>query len=184
MSKKLIIFVGMPGAGKSICVDHLVQKGLPKVYFGGITLQELKNRGLAVNPENEKTVREDIRQKEGPDAYARRIIAEIEKLHDHTIVVDGLYSWSEYKLFKNKYGKDAIIIAVVAPKSVRHNRLQTRAVRPLNAAQADDRDYSEIERLEKGGPIANADYYLANLKDIASLTSSIDELLNNLSIKI
>ena len=172
----------MPGAGKSICVDHLVNKGLPKVYFGGITLQELKNRGLAVSPENEKIVREDIRQKEGSDAYAKRIIADIEKLDSPTVVVDGLYSWSEYKLFKNKYGENAIIIAVVAPKSVRHSRLQSRPIRPLNAAQADERDYSEIEHLEKGGPIANADYYLANLQDIDSLTRSIDKLLKNLSI--
>jgi dephospho-CoA kinase len=157
MSKKLIIFVGMPGAGKSICVNYLEKKGWPKVYFGGITLDELEKRKLDVNAENEKMVREEIRQNEGKDAYAKRIIEQINKL-DSTgpVVVDGLYSWSEYKLFKNTYGDDAIIIAVVAPKAVRHKRLQTREIRPLTEQESENRDYAEIENLEKGGPIANS----------------------------
>jgi dephospho-CoA kinase len=93
------------------------------------------------------------------------------------IVVDGLYSWTEYKMFKNEYGDRAIIVAVVAPRSLRHKRLSARPVRPLNNKQATDREYSEIEKLEKGGPIANADYYLTNQKDINDLQQAIDRLL-------
>ena len=43
---KIIAFVGMPGAGKSSAVDYLTKKGYPKVYFGGVILQAVKDSGL------------------------------------------------------------------------------------------------------------------------------------------
>lgn len=164
-SPVVITLVGMPGAGKSTCVEYLESKGVPSVYFGGITIDEVKARGLEVNAENEKIVREDIRAKEGLAAYANRIIAQLEKLQQegHSfMVVDGLYSWTEYKTFKEKYGDNAVIIAVTATRSLRHKRLSTRPVRPLNKQESIDREYAEIENLEKGGPIANADFTLIN----------------------
>src|SRR5881394_3333091 len=121
---KLVAFVGMPGSGKSTCVDHLVKKGHPKVYFGGEILAELKLRGLKVNEANEKLVREDVRAKEGKDAFAKRIIKKIEQLvanGEHKIVVDGIYSWSEYKVFKERFSNNAIVIAVTAPRKIRHD---------------------------------------------------------------
>ena len=185
MQQKLIIFVGMPGSGKSICVEHLKNKGLASVYFGGITIEEVKKRGLDLTPENEKIVREDIRKNQGNDAYAKKIIAEIESLKSiQPIVVDGLYSWTEYKLFKSTFGDNAVVIAVVSPRNLRHQRLQKRPKRPLNNDEAKDRDYAEIEHLEKGGPIANADYYLSNTEDMQSLLNSLDVLLESIEISI
>jgi dephospho-CoA kinase len=186
-SKKIITLVGMPGAGKSSCVDHLTGKGLPKVYFGGITLDEVKKRGLAINHENEKLVREDIRVKEGKDAYAKRIITQIKALFEegHDIVVaDGLYSWSEYKVFKDEFGDDAVIIALAADRKLRHEWLTRRPVRPLTNDEVTKREYAEIENIEKGGPIANADYTIVNNGSIDTLTGDLDALLNRLDIKL
>ncbi len=165
MKKKIIALVGMPGSGKSYCVEHLKDNGWPSVYFGGITIDEVKARGLAVNEANEKMVREDIRAKEGLAAYANRIITKIDALfaagHD-TVIADGLYSWTEYKVFKEKYGEDAIIIAIAAPRKLRHERLLRRPIRPLTDKEVSMREHAEIENLEKGGPIANADYTIVN----------------------
>jgi dephospho-CoA kinase len=175
-----ITFVGMPGAGKSICVNHVEQKGVPSVYFGGITIDEVKNRGLDVNEVNEKHVREDIRAKEGPAAYAKRIIAKIDALaaEGHKkVVVDGLYSWTEYKAFKEHFGDKAVIIAIAAPRHVRHERLAKRPVRPLTDKEVSSREYAEIENLEKGGPIANADYTLANNGTQEELLTELDAIL-------
>jgi dephospho-CoA kinase len=183
--KKIIVFVGMPGAGKSVCVEYLKEKGLPHVYFGGITIDEVKRRGMEVNEASEKFVREDIRAKEGNGAYAVRIIQQIEELFDagHTqVVVDGLYSWTEYKIFKQSFGAAAIIIAIVAPAAFRHSRLANRPVRPLTKQEAIARDYAEIENLEKGGPIANADYFLANEISVEELQADLQKLLPTLGI--
>ena len=45
---------------------------------------------------------------------------------------------------------------------VRKQRLSSREVRPLTPEQVDSRDKAEIENLEKGGPIAKADYFILN----------------------
>jgi dephospho-CoA kinase len=149
---QLVAFVGMAGSGKSTCVDYLVQKGFPFVYFGGITIDEIRRRGLEVNETNEKTVREELRAKEGKGIYAQRIIEQIKNLYSKKhmkVVVDGLYAWTEYKIFKEEFGDKAVIIAVTAPKKVRHQRLKSRPDRPLTEEEANSRDYAEIENVDR-----------------------------------
>lgn len=183
---KLLCLVGMPGAGKSSCVDYLKEKGFPSVYFGGITLNELKKRGLDVTPENEKQVREQLRAINGKEAYAKLIAEEIDHLTQagqRHIVVDGLYSWSEYKFFKKQYRHDAIIIAITAPRELRHKRLEKRPVRPLTFEEANLRDYTEIENLEKGGPIANADFTINNDTNLEDLIHQLNLLLEKIEFK-
>lgn len=179
MNQQLLVFVGMPGAGKSLAVEYLKQKVLPTVYFGGITLDEIKQRNLEVNENNEKLVREDIRAKEGKGAYAKRIIAQIEAEADkghELIIVDGLYSWSEYKIFQQRFGTAATVVAIAAPRALRHQRLLTRPVRPLSEEEITAREYAEIENLEKGGPIANADYTIIN----DATKAKLEQALNNI----
>lgn len=187
MECKVIVFVGMPGAGKSVCVEYLKSKDVPFVYFGGITIEEVKRRGMELNEASEKFVREDIRAKEGKGAYAVRIIRQIEELVDqgHKLVaVDGLYSWTEYKIFKEIFSDNAIMIAIVSPRGARHKRLAQRHFRPLTAREANERDYAEIEHLEKGGPIANADYFLANESSVETLLADLQKLLPQIDIKL
>ncbi|HSX45692.1 MAG TPA: AAA family ATPase [Candidatus Saccharimonadia bacterium] len=184
---KALVFVGMPGAGKSICVELLKEKGLPLTYFGGITIEELGRRGLEVNEANERIVREDIRAKEGKGAYATRILNQVQDLFEHghgLVVVDGLYSWTEYKIFKDSLGQNAIIIAVVAPRLERHARLAMRPRRPLSPEESDARDYAEIEHIEKGGPIANADYSILNDGTVAETKDALTQLLAKLKIEL
>lgn len=180
MDIKVIALVGMPGAGKSFGVEYLESKGFPSVYFGGITIDEVKARGLEVNEVNEKMVREDIRAKEGLGAYAQRIIAKIDALaaDGHKVIIaDGLYSWTEYKTFKDRFGNDALIIAIAAPRHIRHERLATRPVRPLTNEEVTAREYAEIENLEKGGPIANADFTIVNDGTTEELQANLDNAL-------
>lgn len=180
---KILILVGMPGAGKSTCVDHLTTQNIPAVYFGGVVIEETERRYGKISEELERIVREDLRAKEGKEAIAKRIIAKIDSLigegHDH-IVADGLYSWTEYKLFKERWGDNALVIAVAAPRQVRHERLARRPVRPLTEEEATAREYAEIENLEKGGPIANADYTLVNTTAPADLLRQLDEVLHTI----
>jgi dephospho-CoA kinase len=178
----IIAIVGMPGSGKSRLAEHIESRGFPTVRFGQIIIDELRRRGLDVNPESERVVREQIRAAEGMDVCASRSIPAIRAALDagSTVIVDGLYSWAEYKTLKRAFGPQVLLVHVFAPRSVRYQRLKTREVRPLTEQEAEERDVLEIERIEKGGPIALADYVLLNEGTETQLLSAADNLLQRL----
>lgn len=179
---KIIAFVGLTGTGKSTAVDYLTEKGYPKVYFGGIVLEEVTKRGFELTQANEQPIREELREKEGKDFVVKRIVKQIHDLVEagqHRIVADGLYTWTEYKVLKHEFPGELTVIAVVSPKHLRKLRMADRPIRPLTSAEVDQRDWAEIENIEKGGPIAIADYFLINDGDLEHLHQQIDKELNH-----
>lgn len=180
---KILAFVGLAGSGKTTAVEYLTQKGYPKVYFGGIVLDEVKKRGLELTQENEQPIREELREKEGKDFVVKRIVQQIHDLANagqHRIVADGLYTWTEYKVLKHEFPGELSVVAIVAPRALRQRRLADRPVRPITPQDADKRDWAEIENLEKGGPIAIADHYIINDGDKEKLHAQIDAELSEI----
>lgn len=179
-----LALVGMAGAGKTLCAKHLEARGFFQFRFGSIVVNEVQERGLAVNATNERTVREEFRKNEGMDAIAKRALPHLQNaLNDHdSIIIDGLYSFSEYKTLLQTLGSDMVVVAIFAPRHLRYQRLAERPVRPLTAEEAQQRDWHEIERIEKGGPIAIADYTLINDGTAQALLAQLDALLDQLGI--
>jgi dephospho-CoA kinase len=177
--KKIVATVGLCGSGKSIIADYLEKKGCVKIYFGGLTLDEVKKRGLPLTEENERQVREELRKEHGMGAFALLNITKIDKLvkGNEKVLIDGLYSFSEYKILKEKYNGSVLIIALFTPKELRYERLAKRELRPLTHYEAISRDYAEIENIEKGGPIAMADYTLVNDSTQENLLQKLEEIL-------
>ena len=180
---KIIALVGMSGSGKSVAVDYLTEKGYPKVYFGGMILKEMEKRGIEITADNEKEFREKIRAEEGNDWVVRQVIAEAKDLINagqKRIVLDGVYSWTEYKMIKHEFPGCTTFVAIVATKKLRYARVAERTIRPFNAQEIRERDRSEIENLEKGGPIAAADYFILNDGTIDDLKNNLDKILNEI----
>ena len=180
---KILAFVGLAGSGKSTAVDYLTEKGYPKVYFGGVIYDAMREAGIDITPDTQTKFREDIREKEGKDFVVKRIIDQINHLIDagqDRIIADGLYSWTEFKIMKHAFPGELSLFAVVAPKKLRHRRLANRPERPFTDSEANTRDWTEIENLEKGGPIAIADHYIINDGDLEKLHAQIDAELNDI----
>jgi dephospho-CoA kinase len=177
--KKIIAIVGLCGSGKSVVGDHLEKKGCRKIYFGALTLEEVKKRGLELTEANERKVREELRQKHGMGAYATLNIPKIEEhlKKDEKVLIDGLYSFAEYKTLKEKYNGSLFIIAVFTPRELRYERLSQRKERSLTRYEAVSRDYAEIENIQKGGPIAMADYTLINDSTVEDLVRKLDQIM-------
>jgi len=185
-SKKIALaLVGMPGSGKSVCAQHLEQHGFVKYRFGQIVVDEVRRRGLELNAANERLVREELRQQGGINAIAERALPMLQKaLGEHdVIVIDGLYGFGEYKLLHASLDAQLVVIAIYANRHLRYERLKNRPERPLTREEAEDRDFKEIENLEKGGPIAIADYTLLNNGSSGELTGNLDELLDSLGVR-
>ncbi len=174
---RVIAIVGMAGAGKSEVARVFEDKKFARVRFGDVTDEELKKQGLAVNEENERAMREALRQQYGMAAYAMLNLTKLDvALKSGPVVVDGVYSWEEYTTLKEYYGADFLVVAVWASPEVRYARLAERPVRPLTEEEAYSRDQAEIVNLNKGGPIAMADYTILNegsLKDLDKETKKI-----------
>ena len=85
----------------------------------------------------------------------------------------------EYKILKDEID-NLKMIAIVADKDIRYQRLTERTVRGLNNEQAKSRDIAEIENSAKGGPIAYADYYILNNGTLDEYRNRLLEIINNI----
>ncbi len=168
----------MPGAGKSEAVSLASQRNIPFVRFGDITDEKLKSQGLPTTPENEQKIREELRASEGMDAYAKQALPKIEALltSANTIAIDGLYSWEEYIFLKETF-PTLLLIAIYAEPKIRYQRLVKRDIRPFSPLQARERDITEIEKLNKAGPIAIADFLIENNTTPKDLHKKLDGIL-------
>jgi len=178
---KVVAIVGMVGAGKSEVARVFEKSGFNKVRFGDITEEEIRNRGLELNEENERHIREELRKEHGMSAYAKLNLPRIDaSLKSSNVVVDGLYSWEEYTLLKDRYGARLSTVAVWSSQATRHARLRNRAKRPLTFEEAANRDKAEIENINKGGPIAMADFAIVNEASLKELERETERVLSAL----
>lgn len=179
---KIVAVVGMPGSGKSEAIEYLMAHyGWPKVYFGDVTFDEMKRRGLERNQANERLVREDLRNLHGDDYYAQQMIQKIEALGDAPVVlVESFYSAAEYRTFKEHFGANFFIIAIHARPSVRHERLLHRPERPLSLEESVERDWAQLNRLTQGTPIALADFMVVNEDSKEKLQAGLDQAVSAL----
>ena len=178
---KIIAIVGMCGSGKSIACEYFENKGYKKVYFGGVTLDKIKELGLELNQENERKISRELREEYGMGAYALLLLPKIRELSkESNVVLDGLYSWDELKILKEEFKDDIVVLCIVVDKKHRYDRISKREFRSLDKESAIRRDISEIENSAKGGPIAYADYYILNNKDIDSYLNDLKEFEKDL----
>jgi len=189
---RLICLVGMGGAGKSEVADYLMtKKNFGYVRFGQITLDKIKNLGKKPSEALEKEIRENLRKEFGMAAFAKLNIPKFDMfLKKGDVIGDGLYSWEEYLVLKEKYKEQLVVICVFSPPKLRYERMGNRAdkhgedkdlrFRNFSKEEAEKRDKAEIENLHKAGPIAMADYTIVNISSIKVLREQIDNILRNI----
>ena len=176
---KVAAIVGMAGSGKSEAAARFEQNGFKRIRFGDITDEEVTRRGLPLNEENERVIREALRHKNGMAAYAILNKPKIDAaLKTSNVVIDGLYSWEEYLFLKETYGEDMLVVAVYSSPDSRHSRLAARKIRGLTKEESYSRDKVEIENINKGGPIAMADYTIINESSMDNLMTETDKIIS------
>ena len=125
---KVVSIVGMAGSGKSEVAKIFERNGFVKVRFGDITDREIRKRGLELNEENERYIRQQLRKEHGMAAYAKLSLPEVDRLlKSADVIVDGLYSWEEYTLLKSRYGDHFTVVAVWASPETRYEEVGEKA---------------------------------------------------------
>jgi dephospho-CoA kinase len=189
---RIVCISGLCGAGKSVVSDYFIKNHFAYLRFGQLTIDELRKRNLPICEQNERAIREELREKYGMAAYATLNLPKLdEMIKTGNVIADGLYSFGEYKVLKEHFEKELTVIAVYASPEIRYTRLANRQSypgdssarnRPLTRTEAISRDYNEIEKSDKGGPIAMADFTILNQKDFPNLEKQIKEILHELNI--
>ncbi len=180
--KRLIAVVGMPGAGKSEAGIFFKEKeGMEVLRFGSVIDEGLQGEGLPWSAENNGYYREKIRKELGMAAVAIKMMPKIEQAiqTDKDVVLDGLYSWEEYTTLKEKF-PNLLLLCVYASPAIRYERLSSRKERTFTKAEARVRDISELQHLNKGGPIAIADYLVKNETTKEDLYKELEAFLESI----
>ena len=168
----------MCGSGKSEAVKFFEESGYRRVYFGEVVMNEMKALGLEVNEQNERATRENLRKEFGMGAMAVKSLPVIEELvKQGNVVIESLYSWEEFKIIKEKFGDSFSLLTIYTTKQLRYERLMKRGFRPLSTEESMSRDISEIEKLDKGGPIAFTDYLVSNDSSLEDLNLKLKKYL-------
>ena len=178
--KKLIAVVGMSGTGKSVATSYLEEQGYQKIYFVGVIYDKMKEKGIPITPDSQKEFRENLRKEHGMGVVAKILLPKIEEAYQQgNTVLDGLYSWDEYLILKDKF-KDLKLVCVCTDKKIRYNRVSERRDRPFSKDDIIKRDITEIENAAKGGPIAFADYYILNNGGFEDFYARLEEILKDI----
>jgi len=178
---KVVSIVGMTGSGKSEVSRVFEENGFIRIRFGDVTDEEIKKRGLELNEENERCIRELLREEYGMSAYAMLNLDRIDLARKQSdVVIDGLYSWEEYTFLKTYYGEDLYLVAVWSSPGARYARLSSRLDRRLTAEEAASRDRAEVENVNKGGPIAVADFTIINESSLKDLKKEVKRIISEL----
>lgn len=174
----LIAIVGLTGSGKSEVTRILESENYHKIRFGDVTDEVILQAGKEINETNERATREGLRREHGMAAYAKLNLPKIEAARNEgkKVVIDGLYSWEEYKVLKQQF-PELFILSVQASPSTRYSRLSNREQRPLTGEESLSRDFSEIENINKAGPISMAESTLLNEGSKDDLKKEVHKLM-------
>lgn len=175
---RIIAVIGMCGAGKTEAVQCFIERSFKRVYFGDVVINEIKNRSLEINEINERKVREELRKEFGMGVMALKSIDAIRNyINDSDVVIESLYSWEEFKILKSEFGDRFKLLTIFTKKELRYTRLTKRNFRRLTPAESESRDISEIENLDKAGPIAFTDYLITNNGTIGELIIKVNQFI-------
>lgn len=118
----IICFVGQPLCGKDTAAKYLAEeKSFNSVSTGDIIRKEMIKKNIPIEPRsNIRLFAEKVRKQYG-NQYPANIAAEIISCVLDT-VVSGPRNMAEINLFRNKFGKEFILVAIDAPIKMRYKR--------------------------------------------------------------
>lgn len=180
----LIGVVGLQGSGKTEVAKALAGLDVPCVRMGDVVLEELRRLGDEINEANVARVANELRQREGLGAIAKRCIPIIQARGEEkrAVVVEGIRGIAEVEEFLRTFGDGFRLVAVWASERTRFERVVSRA-------RADDvgsfekfrrKDLREL-RWGLGEALALADFMVVNEGTLEEIRSRAIEIFKSLT---
>ncbi|HPW72469.1 MAG: AAA family ATPase [Methanothrix sp.] len=196
---KIIGFVGLPGSGKGEASRIARERGLVVVVMGDVIRQEAARQGLEPTDQNLGRIGNALREREGPEAVAKRTLEMAQRTGRDLVVVDGLRSQAEADFFRSR-AEEFYLIEVQAAADVRLRWLENRGRPDDPKGCEEDRGgasaeawavdsaasaLKEREGREKGWGLCQAmeraDYRIDNSGSLEDLRQRVVQLLDRIT---
>jgi dCMP deaminase len=176
--EKMIIGVaGLNGAGKSAVVDFLRERSFVAHSLSDVLRDELRREGVPESREAMIQVGRRLREQEGGDALAKRLLPRLKR--DQNYVIDSIRHPAEVGVFR-ELGRRFRLVWVEADEGVRFARIQARG------RGGDPRSLEDFRRLE-GVELASSEPSGQQLLAVRALADDIvvnDGSLDELFAKV
>ncbi|WP_295722244.1 AAA family ATPase [uncultured Methanobrevibacter sp.] len=179
---KIIGISGMPGSGKSVISTKAEENGAIVVNMGDRVREEANKRN-----EDSRITAVKLREEQGEYVVAKltinkikEIIASTNDLSGKLIVVEGIRSPYEVKMFRENFN-DFKILSVFSSPKIRFERLK------LRKRMDDSNKYEIFEKRDQnelnfgvGTVIATSDYLIINESSMESYQTEVDNFLTKI----
>lgn len=171
----LFVIVGMPASGKNIARSYAESKQIPYFATGDVVREEVKKQGLESNAENTAMVSTQLRGVDGM-GVTRLALARAMGSKGPIVFIEGIRSLQEVELIRKRAG--CVVVAFVAPRTLRLERIMSRGRSDDSPDAFDDRDMREIE-YGAAVPVALADGYILNTRSMEDAMNDLDNIVKN-----
>jgi dephospho-CoA kinase len=178
---KIIAITGMPGSGKKIIRQEIEKHGIPVFVMRHVVEDELKSKGI--EPTN-TTLREyatELREKYGYDIVAKKSLEIVKNMGVHVVILDGVRGDAEIHFLKSQPDIEFILIAAIASKETRFERLKKRGLE-WDMKTKEEFEYREKKELGWGlhQAIEMADYKIENEGTIEDFRKKVNDVLKKI----
>lgn len=170
---KIFVIVGMPAAGKNIARLYADREGIPYIATGDIVRAEAEKRGVS-DAEGMARLSDELRGVDGL-GVTRRAIEQALNAPTDTVFLEGMRSWVEIEMIKEKAA--CVVVAFVAPRNMRRQRIISRGRLDDSPSLFEARDLREIN-YGAAVPIALADAYILNDKTIDDALADLAKIVS------
>ena len=169
----IFIIVGMPASGKNIAREYAEKHEIPYFATGDIVREEVKKQGLEANAENTPIVSTKLRGRDGM-GVTRIALATALASNSNIVFLEGMRSWPEVELIREQTFCN--VIAFIAPRELRHQRIVSRGRSDDSPSAFEERDTREIT-YGTAIPIARADAYILNTGTMDDALADLDKIV-------
>ncbi|MBN1365138.1 MAG: AAA family ATPase [Syntrophaceae bacterium] len=170
---KIFIIVGMPAAGKNIARLYAGSRDMVYYSTGDIVRAEVKMRGLEIDAVTSSEVSDELRGEDGL-GVTRLALGEILKTGAKIGFLEGMRSWQEIEMIREK--AEGVVVAVLAPRSLRLERVCSRGRDDDSPLAFNERDQREIS-YGTAIPVALADAYILNTGTMDDAMEQLDAIV-------
>jgi dephospho-CoA kinase len=171
---KCFIIIGMPAAGKDIARQFARAKGYPYFATGDIVRAEAARRNVSPDAESMARLSTELRGSDGLGVTRLALKTAVET-GAPVVFLEGIRSKQEIDLIGAQ--AETVVVAFLAPKSLRRARVLSRGRSDDSAEAFDGRDRREID-YGLATPIALADEYVLNTGTVDEALAAFGEIID------